>query len=70
MAASNRILVAKHAFVFAQDGKEVSVRKGATVRVGHPILDGNAVHFESLQVDYDVEDKPRPLPPAPKVGEG
>lgn len=63
------ILAAKQSFVFVdEDGKEGSVRKGATVRVGHPLLRGREDMFEPLVVNF--EHTPRRGRPPGKSNEG
>jgi hypothetical protein len=47
------IYVAKHPFWTEVDGKSVLIRRGTTVRDGHPLL-GHKDNFEPLKVDYDV----------------
>lgn len=47
------ILTAKHSFIFEEDGRTMTVVKGATVRVGHPLLRGREDMFTPLVVDFE-----------------
>lgn len=50
------ILVAKASFFYEHDGVSVMVPKGATVRAGHPVLDGRGDMFAPVGVDFDVDE--------------
>lgn len=49
-----RLYVCRNTFVFEEDGITKSVRRGAVVRAGHPIMDGHEDMFSPLVVDYEV----------------
>lgn len=49
------IFVAKTgAFVLLPSGEQIRMRRGQTVRVGHPLLRGREHLFKPFEVTYDV----------------
>ena len=49
------VMVVKQSFVYVEEGIEHFVPKGATVRVGHPLLTGREEYFKPLKVDFEYE---------------
>jgi phage gp45-like len=47
-----QILRAKDSAIFDHDGKRVTLIKGMTIEVGHPMLKGREHLFEPLAVDF------------------
>lgn len=60
MPAHDDVVVAKATFFYEQDGISELVPKGATVRLGHPMLDGREEKFGPVIVDFDfdLDDEP------------
>ncbi len=54
---SKGIFAARTGFVATIDGKYYVIRKGATVRAGHPLMKGRKELFEEFKVDYDLKPK-------------
>lgn len=69
----DEILIALKTFIAHVNGKNVLVRAGQTVRLGHPLLEGRLHLFASIndRVDFDVQvtrtPPPPPPPPPPKI---
>ena len=59
MSSVEGIFVCRSTVLFEHDGVEVAIRRGATVRAGHPIMKGREDMFEPLVVEYDYE-QPKP----------
>ncbi|WP_432112864.1 hypothetical protein [Streptomyces sp. S1] len=60
------IYVSRSSFATVLDGVPVVVRRGATVRQGHPLLTQHAGLFDVYKPDFEyVRPTPPPAPPAP-----
>lgn len=55
-----RLYVCNNTFVFEEDGITQSVRRGAIVRAGHPIMEDREDMFSPIVVDYEVALEPEP----------
>lgn len=55
MPTHDDVVVAKATFFYEQDGVSELVPRGATVRVGHPMLDGRENMFGPVTVDFDLD---------------
>lgn len=62
---SSEIFVCKATVIFERGGETVQVQGGATVRAGHPIMEGREDMFTPLVLDYEYE-KPEPTPTVPR----
>jgi hypothetical protein len=54
------IFVARASFVCDLDGESVHVPRGATVRDGHPLLEGREDLFGPLTVDFEHHETRKP----------
>lgn len=61
------ILVATSAFAATVDGRNYVIRRGDTIRDGHPLVKGRENHFAPFTISYELPEKPqKPAKPKPQ----